>query len=40
MTADAESFYVTSALDADEGDTRVFARTRTFPLPSRPCMRR
>ncbi|MGH3030182.1 MAG: CocE/NonD family hydrolase [Gaiellaceae bacterium] len=33
MTGDAESFHVTTALDAYEGDTRVFARTWTFRFP-------
>jgi putative CocE/NonD family hydrolase len=33
MTADAEFFHVTTALDAYEGDTRVFARAWTFRFP-------
>lgn len=33
MTADEERFLVTTALDAYEGETRVFARTWTFTFP-------
>ncbi|HEX2045179.1 MAG TPA: CocE/NonD family hydrolase [Gaiellaceae bacterium] len=33
MTSDAEAFHVTTALDAYEGDTRVFARTWAFRFP-------
>jgi predicted acyl esterase len=33
MTADAEAFHVTSALDAYEGATRVFARTWSWRFP-------
>jgi uncharacterized protein len=33
MTADRDSFHVTTALDAYEGDTRVFARAWTFRFP-------
>lgn len=33
MTADADAFHVTSALDAYEGDERVFARTWTHAFP-------
>jgi predicted acyl esterase len=33
MTADADSFLVTSALDCYEGATRVFARTWSFRFP-------
>jgi hypothetical protein len=33
MSSDAESFHVTSALDAYEGETRVFARTWTWRFP-------
>jgi hypothetical protein len=32
MTADATTFYVTNALDAYEGNTRVFAKTWTFTV--------
>jgi hypothetical protein len=33
MSADRDAFHVTSALDAYEGDTRVFARTWSFRFP-------
>ncbi len=33
MSADAESFGITSSLDAYEGETRVFARTWHFSTP-------
>jgi hypothetical protein len=33
MSADAECFHVTSALDAYEGETRVFARTWAWRFP-------
>jgi hypothetical protein len=33
MSADAEAFHVTSALDAYEGETRVFARTWSWCFP-------
>ena len=33
MSADAEAFHVTSALDAYEGNARVFARTWSFRFP-------
>src|SRR5262249_4888395 len=33
MSADAEAFHVTSALDAYEGRTRVFARTWSWRFP-------
>ena len=33
MTADASSFQVTTALDAYEDGTRIFARTWTFRFP-------
>jgi hypothetical protein len=33
MTADAESFRVTNALDAYEGDVRVFAKTWAYDVP-------
>jgi uncharacterized protein len=33
MTSDADAFHVTTALDAYEGDTRVFARTWAFRFP-------
>jgi uncharacterized protein len=33
MTADRDSFHVTSALDAYEGETRIFARTWSFRFP-------
>ena len=33
MTADADFFHVTSALDAYEGETRVFARTWSWRFP-------
>jgi hypothetical protein len=33
LTADAEAFRVTNALDAYEGETRVFAKTWAFAVP-------
>ena len=33
MTCDAEAFHVTTALDAYEGDDKVFSRTWTFRFP-------
>jgi len=33
MSADAEAFYVTNVLDAYEGNTRIFTKTRDFKVP-------
>ena len=33
MSAGAETFTVTNVLDAYEGDTRVFTKTRSFQVP-------
>ncbi len=33
MSADAEMFYVTNTIEAYEGNTRVFTRTRDFKVP-------
>jgi hypothetical protein len=33
MTSTVREFHVTQALDAYEGETRVFARTWSFALP-------
>ena len=33
MTADAQAFRVTNALDAYEGEARIFAKTWHFSVP-------